>query len=95
MYLVLLLCTKGAANSFLVRFDVRLNSRQQSDEQAAWRAMGENYFNSSMRKLNGMAMRLNQDPDKYLTEVFQQRDELEHIGESCIRRASWILFCRA
>ena len=25
---------------------------------------------------------LNQDPDEYLTEVFQQLDELEHIGES-------------
>ena len=51
--------------------------------------MGEEYLNSSMqrrrvkmRKLNGMTMRPNQDPDEYLTEVFQQRDELEHIGES-------------
>ena len=35
-----------------------------------------------MRKLNGMVMMPNQDPDEYLTEVFQQRDELEHIGES-------------
>ena len=23
----------------------------------------------------------NQDPDEYLTEVFQQQDDLEHIGE--------------
>ena len=35
-----------------------------------------------MRKLNGMTMRPNQDPDEYLTEVFQQRDELEHIDDS-------------
>ena len=35
-----------------------------------------------MRKLNGMTIRPNQDPDIYLTEVFQQRDELEHVGES-------------
>ena len=35
-----------------------------------------------MRKLNGMTMRPNQDPDEYLTEVFQQRDQLEHIAES-------------
>ena len=35
-----------------------------------------------MCKLNGRTMRPNQDPDEYLTEVFQQRDELEHIGES-------------
>ena len=27
-------------------------------------------------------MRPNQDPDEHLTEVFQQRDELKHIGES-------------
>ena len=35
-----------------------------------------------MRKLNGMTMRPNQDPGENLTEVFQQRNELEHIGES-------------
>ena len=34
-----------------------------------------------MRKLNGMIMRPNQDPDKYLTEVFLQRDEFKHISE--------------
>ena len=34
-----------------------------------------------MRKLNGMTMMLNQDPYKYLTEIFQQKNELEHIGE--------------
>ena len=36
----------------------------------------------STRKLNGITMRSNQDPDEYLTEVIQQRDELAHIGES-------------
>ena len=35
-----------------------------------------------MRKLNGKTMRLNQDPNENFTEIFQQRDELEHIGES-------------
>ena len=35
-----------------------------------------------MRKLNGMTMMPNQDPDEYITEVFQQRDEFENIGES-------------
>ena len=35
-----------------------------------------------MRKLDSMAMTPHQDPDEYLTEVFQQRDELEYIGES-------------
>ena len=87
--IVLFLSTKGAANSFLVRFAGRPNSRLQPNEQAAWRAMVETYLNSSMqrrrtlmRKLNGMIMMLNQDPDKYLTEVFQERDGLEHIGES-------------
>ena len=35
-----------------------------------------------MHKLNGIFMRPHQDPDEYLTEVFQQRDKLEHIGEN-------------
>ena len=42
LYSVLFLCTKGVANSFLVRFAGRPGSRQQPDGQAAWRAMGEN-----------------------------------------------------
>ena len=89
LYSILFLCTKGAANSFFVRFAGRPGSRQQPDGQAAWRAMGEKYLNSSMqqrrirmRKLKSMTIRSNQDPDENLTEVFQQRDELEHIGES-------------
>ena len=35
-----------------------------------------------MRKLNGMAMTPIQDPHQYLAQVFQQRDEVEHIGGS-------------
>ena len=35
-----------------------------------------------MRKLDGMVMRPNQDPDENLTEISQQWDEPEHIGES-------------
>ena len=35
-----------------------------------------------MRKLNGMTMTPNQDPDEHLTQVFQQRDELERIGKT-------------
>ena len=35
-----------------------------------------------MRKHNGIVMMPNQDHHEYLTGVFQQRDELEHIGES-------------
>ena len=73
LYSVLFLCTKGVSNSFHVRFAERPGSRQQPDGQAAWRAMGEKYLNSLMqrrrilmRKLNGMTMRPNQDPDKNL-----------------------------
>ena len=86
----------------LVRFAGRPSSRQQPDRQAAWRVIDEKYLNSSMQrrhilmcKMNGMTMRPNQDPDEYLTEVFQQRDELEHIGESYTRRASCISFWKA
>ena len=35
-----------------------------------------------MGKLKGIVMMPNRDPDEYLTEVFQQRDEFEGIGES-------------
>ena len=43
-----------------------------------------------MCSLNGMIMRLKQDPDEYLTEVSQQRGDLEYIGESCTGCASWV-----
>ena len=35
-----------------------------------------------MCKLKIMVMKQNQDPDEYGTDVFQQQDEFEHIGES-------------
>ena len=41
LYSVLFLCTIGAANSFLVRFVGRPDSRQQTDGQAAWKTMPE------------------------------------------------------
>ena len=69
LYSILVLSTKGAANSFLVRFAGRTNLRQQPHGQAALKT--EKYLNSSMlqrrilmRKLNGMVMMPNQDPDK-------------------------------
>ena len=78
MYSVLFLCTKDAANSFLVRFAGRPDSRQQSDGQASYRTTSEKHLNSSMqrrrilmRKLDGVTMTPNQDPDEYLSEVFR------------------------
>ena len=89
IFSVLFLFTKDAANSFLVRLAGRPDSRQQSDGQAAWKTMAKIYLISSMqrrlilmRKLNGMVMRSNQDQGEHITKVFQQRDKLEHIGES-------------
>ena len=102
IYSVLFLCTKGATNSFIFRFAGRLGSRQQPDGQAAWRAMNEKYLNCSMqrrrilmRKLNGMIMRPDQDPDENLSEVFQQLNELEHMVRVLRRRVSWISSWRA
>ena len=70
---------------------------QQPDGQAAWTAMDEIFLKSSMQrrrilmgKLKGMIMRPNQDPDEYLTEIFQQRDELEGIDESLTEARIWI-----
>ena len=77
LFSVLFLSIKCTANSFLVRFSGRPDSRQQPDGQAAWKAMTQKYLNSSMQrrcilihKLNGMVMMPNQNPDEYLTEVF-------------------------
>ena len=70
LYSVLFLSTKGAANSFLVRFAGRPGAKQQPDEQAlAGKTKAKKYLNSSMqrrrivmRKLNDMVMMPNQDP---------------------------------
>ena len=35
-----------------------------------------------MRELNGTVIMPNQDLDEYLTEIFTQQDELEHVGKS-------------
>ena len=58
-YSVLFLSTKGAANSILARFAGRPGSRQQPDGQAAWRAMGEKYLNSSMQRWRILMHQLN------------------------------------
>ena len=98
LYSVLLLFTKGATNRFLVRFAGRPDSGQQPNGQVKWNVMTEKYLNSLMqqrriimRKLNGMVIKPNQDPDDYLTEVFQQRHELEHISESLTEARIWDL----
>ena len=89
LYIILFSCTKGAANSFLVRFTGRPDSGQQPDGKSARKAMGDKCLNSSMqrrrflmRKLSDMAMMPNQDSDEHLTGIFQQRDKLEPTGES-------------
>ena len=89
IFSVLFLSIKGAANSLLVCFAGRPESRQQPNGQVAWKALTQKYLNFSMqrrrvlmRKLSGMVITPNQDPDEYLLEVVQQGDELEHIGES-------------
>ena len=96
---VLLLSTKGATNSFLVRFSRRFDSRQVPDGRVMWKAMIEKYLNSfiqrrriMMPKLSGIVTKPNQDPEEYLTEMFQQWDKLEHTARGSRRRAFWISF---
>ena len=96
LFSALILPTKGVANSFLVRFAGRTDSRQQLDGQAAWKEVTDKYLNSSVQrwrililKLNGMVIMQNQDPGEPFAEVFQQRDELEKIGESCTKVHFW------
>ena len=89
-YILLFLSTKDAANSWLVRFAGRPDSRQRPDEQAVWKSITEKYLNSLMQqrriiicKLNGVVMTPNQDPGEYFTKVFRHRwDELADIGKS-------------
>ena len=95
LYSVLFLWTKDAANRFLVRFAGRPGLRQQSDGQAAWRAMGAKYLNSSMqrrrilmRKLNSMPMTPNQDSD--ILRFFSSGMSSSTSVRLLQRRASWI-----
>ena len=89
LFSVLFLSTKDAVNRFIVCFAGTPGSTQQVGRQAVWKAMSDKYLiflmqwqYILMRKLNGMVMLPNQDPNENLIEVFQQRNELEHIGES-------------
>lgn len=86
---VLLLSTTGIANGFLVRFTGRPDSDHQPDRQGASRAMTEKCLNFSMqrrcllmRQFDSKIMSPKQDPDQYMKEVHQLRDEVEHIGET-------------
>ena len=86
---VLLLSIKSTANSFFLHFTGRLNSSNQHDGQTTWKAMTSKYPNSSMqrwrifmRELNTIVIMRNQDPDEYLTEIFQQQDKLEYVVET-------------
>ena len=89
LYSTLFLSIKSAANTFPVLFAESCDSRQQPDGQAALKAMADKYLHSSKQgrrvlkhKLKGMVMIPDQDPDEKITQVFQQQDEFEHIGES-------------
>ena len=76
LYSVLVLSTKGVANTFLVLFAGGPDTRQQPDGQAAWTTIIEKHLNSSIQrrglpmfKSNCMVMMLNQDRGEYLTKV--------------------------
>ena len=79
----------GATDSFLIRFAGEADPRQQSDGQAAWKAMIKKYPNSSthqrsvlVRQLNSIVIMQNQDPDENPIEMFQPRDDLDYTGKS-------------
>ena len=87
LFSVLRLTTTGAARSVLLKFEPR-NGRA-GDGKETWVALKNKYQNTSrqrrrtlLRRLDNSEMRSDIDPDAFLSEVFQLRDELNDLGET-------------
>ena len=87
LFNVLYLSTTGPAASYLLRYQPKGSERPNGIR--AWEALISKYQNSSkqririlMRELNSTSMSPGQDPDTFLSRVYQLRDELENAGET-------------
>ena len=88
LFNVLYLSTTGPAASYLLRYQPNKGSERPNGIRA-WEALISKYQNSSkqririlMRELNSTSMSPGQDPDTFLSRVYQLRDELENAGET-------------
>ena len=84
---VLRLTTTGAARSVLLKFQPK--NGQPGNGREAWLALKNKYQNmfrqcrrTLLRRLDNSVMRSDVDPDVFLSEVFQLRDELDDLGET-------------
>ncbi|CAN0018277.1 unnamed protein product, partial [Sphacelaria rigidula] len=87
LFHVLYLSTTGPAASYLLRFQPK--GSEKPNGKRAWGALISKYQNSSkqrtrilMRELNSVTMSPGQDPDTFLSKVYQLRDELDNVGEA-------------
>ena len=85
LFSVLRLITTGATQSVLLKFEPK--NGQPGNGREAWLALKNKYHNTSrkrrralLRRLDNSVMRSDVDPDVFLSEVFQLRDELDGLG---------------
>ena len=87
LFSVLRLTTTGAARSLLLQFEPKYD--RPGDGKQAWLALQSKYQNSSrqrrrtlLRRLDYSVMKPNTDPDVFLSEINQIRDELDVLDET-------------
>ena len=87
LFSVLRLTTTGAARSVLLQFELKYN--RPGDGKRAWLALQSKYQNNSrqrrrtlLRLLDNSVMKPDTDPDVFLSEINQIRDELSVLDET-------------
>jgi len=86
LFNILYLTTTGPANSYMLRFEPQ--GSDLPDGKKAWDGLIAKYQNSSkqrrrilMRQLDNLTMSQGEDPDLFLSKIYQIKDELTAIGE--------------
>ena len=87
LFSVLRLTTTGAARSVLLQFELKY--KRPGDGKRAWLALQSKYQNNSrqrrrtlLRLLDNSVMKPDTDPDVFLSEINQIRDELSVLDET-------------
>ena len=87
LFSVLRPTTTGVAQSVLLKFEPK--NGQPGNGREAWLALKNKYQNTSRQRkrtllgrLDNRVMMFDIDPDVFLSEVFQLRDELDDLGET-------------
>ena len=86
LFSILRLITTGAAHSVLLKFESR--NDQPGNSKEAWLTLKNKYQNTSrqrgrtlLRRLDNSVMRYDIDPDVFISELFQLREELSDLDE--------------